>query len=64
MRLFKEDNQTMYDLNSETDSQKIAVMITSDVIGHGDDELGFKTHGKFYQNTFGNGGRSLETHFN
>lgn len=43
----KEDKQTMKHLDSETDNQKIAVMVTSDVIGHGDDELGSKLMSSF-----------------
>ncbi len=43
----KEENPPDDNINTETDSQKIAVMVTSDVIGHGDDELGSKLMASF-----------------
>lgn len=43
----KEDNQAMKDSDLENEDQKIMVMVTSDKIGHGDDELGTKLMASF-----------------
>ena len=43
-----EENSTHTEIMyPETDSQKIVVMVTSDIIGHGDDELGSKLMASF-----------------
>ena len=43
----KEDNQSMKKPDSEKESQKIMVMVTSDKLGHGDDGLGTKLMASF-----------------
>ncbi len=43
----KEDNPPDDNIDEETDSQKIVVMVTANVIGHGDDELGSKLMASF-----------------
>ena len=54
----EEDNQTMENSDSEKESQKIMVMVTSDRIGHGNDELGTKLMASFLK-TLGEMGSDL-----